>query len=150
MAETVIPHVEKLAKQIGPEQVNVVLLRVYEEPRINADYPEASMKLTWKEHINLLKEYSKKEAEKYLQGIREQLAGAGIKASVEVLMGSPADAIIGYADKHPSTQIVMASHGYSAVSRWAYGSVADKILHGVSNPIFLVRPKKSDRISNSQ
>lgn len=36
--------------------------------------------------------------------------------------------------------ILMATHGRSGISRWEYGSVADKVLHGVSSPIFLVRP----------
>jgi nucleotide-binding universal stress UspA family protein len=143
LAESVIPHLEALAKQFGPEMVNVVLLRVCEEPKITADYPEVSMKSSWKEHVNLVKECFKQEAEKYLQGICEQLSGAGLKASAEVHMGNPADTIIGYIDKHPPVLVVIASHGYSGVSRWAYGSVADKIIHGVSNPIFLVRMKQS-------
>jgi nucleotide-binding universal stress UspA family protein len=35
----------------------------------------------------------------------------------------------------------MATHGSSGPSLWEYGNIADKILHGVSSPIFLVRPK---------
>jgi len=144
LAESVIPHVKTMVKQFGPEKVNVILLRVYEEPSINADYPEASMQLPWKNHVNHIKEYFKKQAEKYLLGVQEKLIGAGLQASVEVLMGNPADAIISYAEKHPHLLIVMASHGYSGISRWAYGSVADKILHSAANPVFLVRAGKSD------
>jgi hypothetical protein len=58
----------------------------------------------------------------------------------DVLMGKPADEIIDYAHKNPFNLIVMARHGRSGISRWEYGSVADKVLHGVSSPVFLVRP----------
>jgi nucleotide-binding universal stress UspA family protein len=35
--------------------------------------------------------------------------------------------------------IVMATHGYSGVRRWALGSVADKVLHATKKPLLLVR-----------
>ena len=41
------------------------------------------------------------------------------------------------ADKN--TLIVMATHGRSGIQRWLLGSVADKVLHGATNHLFLVR-----------
>jgi nucleotide-binding universal stress UspA family protein len=35
--------------------------------------------------------------------------------------------------------IVMATHGYSGIKRWALGSVADKVLHATGVPLLLVR-----------
>jgi nucleotide-binding universal stress UspA family protein len=137
MAEAVLPHVEALAKQRGAELVNIVLLRVVEEPFITADYPESN----WKEHVEKIKEHFKNEAESYLAGVRQRLSAAGLKVTEEVLMGKPADEIIDYAYKNHPNLIIMATHGNSLASRWEYGSVADKVLYGVSSPIFMVRPQ---------
>jgi nucleotide-binding universal stress UspA family protein len=135
-AEVVLPHVEALAKQRGAELVNIVLLRVVVEPFITADYPEPD----WKEHVKKIREHFKKEAESYLAGVQERLAAIGLKVTEKVLMGKPADEIIDYAYKNHPNLIIMATHGNSLASRWEYGNVADKVLYGVSSPIFMVRP----------
>jgi nucleotide-binding universal stress UspA family protein len=65
-----------------------------------------------------------------------------IETIVEV--GDDAAAILDYAHKQPIDLIVMATHGRSGLSRWVYGSVADKVLRGAEVPVLLVRaqPKK--------
>ncbi len=40
--------------------------------------------------------------------------------------------------------IVMATHGYSGVRRWALGSVADKVLHSTTTPLLLVRAQSQE------
>ena len=136
-AESVLPHVESLAKQRGAELVKVVLLRVYEKPFITADYPEPDTEAHEKRIIN----HFKQEAEQYLVKVEKRLADAGLNVRTEVLMGNPANEIINYAQNNHPNLIVMATHGSSGVSLWEYGNIADKILHGVSSPIFLVRPQ---------
>ncbi len=37
--------------------------------------------------------------------------------------------------------IVMATHGYSGIKRWALGSVADKVLRSSRRPLLVFRPK---------
>ena len=139
LGESVLPHVEALAKQRGVELVDVVLLRVCEPPVIPSDYP-ADMPLSWEEHVKQITDHVKQVAEQYLAGVEKRLTDAGLRVRSEVLMGKPADEIIDYADKDPFNLIVMATHGFSGLTRWEYGNVANKVLHGVSSPIFLVRP----------
>jgi nucleotide-binding universal stress UspA family protein len=50
-----------------------------------------------------------------------------------------ADAIIDAVEAHSIDLIVMATHGYSGLRRWALGSVADKALHASPCPLLLVR-----------
>ena len=141
IAEAVLSHVESLAKQRGAELVEVILLRVCEPELVSSDYPEATMPLSWDEHLKRQTAYCKQVSEQYLAGIEKQLSDASLKVRSEVITGaSPADEIISYASKNPFNLIVMATHGHSGLTRWAYGSVADRVLHGVSSPIFLVRP----------
>lgn len=56
-------------------------------------------------------------------------------------IGNPAEIIVTRAAVQDSTLIAMSTHGRSGVQRWLLGSVADKVLHGASNHLLLVRPK---------
>jgi len=98
------------------------------------------MPLSWEEHVKQITDHVKQVSAQYLAGVEKRLTDAGLRGRSEVLMGKPADEIIDYADKNPFNLIVIATHGFSGLSRWEYGSVANKVLHGVSSPIFLVRP----------
>jgi nucleotide-binding universal stress UspA family protein len=140
LSESVLPHVETLAKQRGAEFVDIVLLRVCEPFFVSADYPEASMPLSWQEHVQQQMAWAKSGAVNYLTGVQKRLQDSGLSVQLDVLMGKPADRIIEYAHKKPFNLIVMATHGRSGITRWEYGSVADKVLHGVYSPIFLIRP----------
>lgn len=146
LAESVLPHVEAVAKQRGAEIVDVILLRVCEPPIISSDYPEAIMPLSWEEHVEQQMALCKRASEKYLARAEKQLKDAGLKVRSETLvgkppLGNPANEIIDYANRNPFNLIVMATHGRSGISRWAYGSVAARVLLGVSSPLFLVRPR---------
>ena len=105
--------------------------------------PEASMPLTWEEYVERIKSHFRSGCEQYLRGVEKRLSDAGLKVRSEVLMGDPANELIKYADRNPFNLIAMSTHGRSGLGRWVYGSVADRILHGVSSPIFLVRPHRS-------
>jgi nucleotide-binding universal stress UspA family protein len=140
-AESVLPHVETLAKQRGIEAMNVVLLRVCEHLFVTADYPAASMPLSWSEHVKQMQDHVEEMAAQYLVKIQNRLEYSGLKVTSEVLTGKASDEIIDYAHKNPPNLIVMSTHGYSGIGRWEYGDVADKVLHGVSSPVFLVRPQ---------
>ena len=139
LAESVIPHVEALAKQWGPEEVDVVLLRVCEPVVVPSDYP-ATAELTWEEHAKRETVRPTAECEEYLAGVQKRFEGMGLAARSVVTQGKPADEITEYCRQNPVNMIVMCTHGRSGISRWAYGSVADKVLHGICSPIFMIRP----------
>jgi nucleotide-binding universal stress UspA family protein len=143
LAESVLPHVEVLAKQRGAEPVDVVLLRVSETPTMPSYYgPELSgVSLNWGEYLQREEARRKKVAKEYLAQVEKRLKDSNISVQSKVLEGKAADEIIGYANKNPFNIIVMATHGRSGLSRLVYGSVAANLLQGVSNPIFLVKPK---------
>jgi nucleotide-binding universal stress UspA family protein len=140
VAETILPHTEALTKQRGAELVEVTLIRVCESPFITADYPEATTRLTWKEHVEIVQAKFKKGCEEYLAGVEKRLRDAGITVRSEVLMGNPADEIVSYAKRNHFNLIAMCTHARSQPGRLAYGSVADKVVRGASSPVFLVRP----------
>jgi nucleotide-binding universal stress UspA family protein len=137
LAEVVLPHVEAVAKQRGVELVDVVLLAVCEPTVRQSDYPPEGI-MNWDDHVAKVKQ----GCVQYLAGVEKQLKDAGLNVRSEVQMGDPANTIVEYANTHPFNLIVMSTHGRSGPSRWVFGSVAEKVLQGVSSPIFLVRPSQ--------
>ncbi len=137
LAEAVLPHVKNLAKQWADGLVEVVLLRVCEPPAVSSDYPP-TMPLSWEEHVAIETTKCKLEAGPYLAAIEKQLKEAGLRARHEVPLGSPADAISNYATKHRANLIAMITHGRSGISRWVYGSTAEKVMLAASTPVLLV------------
>ena len=102
------------------------------------------MFLTWEDYIRQEIDNCKRVSRNYLSSIENRLKDIGINVRSVVLVGKPVDEILDYASKIPLNLIVMSSHGESGISRWAYGSVADKIIHRASGPVFLVRRRTLD------
>lgn len=59
--------------------------------------------------------------------------------SFSVRVGRPAEVIIEVAGANHDTLIAMATHGRSGIRRWLLGSVAEKVLHGASTDVLLIR-----------
>jgi len=150
LAECALPHVEELAKGCDTEEVILVSVtervkgyRVLEGP----NQPVAGSELGWMESRQppgqqLVPEaFGKKEkqAQRYLDRIAKKMTAKGINVSTEVLLWKPEEAIVGYAKQYGCDLIVMASHGRSGPSRWAHGSVADKVLKASSIPVLMIR-----------
>ena len=68
-----------------------------------------------------------------------RLHAAGLHVTSEVRVGAPAETIIEVASECQARMIAMATHGYSGLTRWALGSVADAVLHMAGVPVLLVR-----------
>jgi nucleotide-binding universal stress UspA family protein len=137
LAECVIPYVEKLAKDCNAKEI--VLFRVCEPPTIPADYP-ASMPNSWEEHVKELTTSSKQQCSLYLNDAEKKLTDIGIShLKSETHLGEPANEIVDYASRNGIDLIIMASHGRSGPSRWAYGSVADKVFRSTCVPILMIR-----------
>jgi nucleotide-binding universal stress UspA family protein len=57
-------------------------------------------------------------------------------------VGQAAEEIIKAADEIQANIIAMSSHGRSGLSRWAFGSVTDRVLRGGSQPVLVVKAPK--------
>jgi nucleotide-binding universal stress UspA family protein len=68
-----------------------------------------------------------------------RLAGRRCRVGTEVFHGEPVQQVVARAS-HDCDLVIMATHGRMGLDRWAYGSHADRMLHGVSAPLLLVRP----------
>jgi len=140
-AESILPHVMELAKSQGAGNCEVLLLNVCEVSLIPA-YFLSEIPLNWQDHVNRCK----RSAQQYLSKVEKRLKNAGLNVRSVVLMakageGNPANYIVDYANDNDFDLILMSTHGRSGLSRWAFGSVADKVMRRVDMPIFLMRPR---------
>ncbi len=142
LAEQVLPHVKAVLE--GLKDVHVYLLSVAQM----VDYSAASamaypMSMLPSRTVDEDAERRRVEADlrDYLRGIEHQLTREGITVSSEVRFGRPADEIISLASDLKVDLIAMSTHGRSGLARWAYGSVADRVLHAAHCPVLLVRAK---------
>ena len=83
------------------------------------------------------------EAEVYLHNVIERVQKQGLQVNCEVCTGSPANAILEYAESHAIDLIAMATHGRSGLQRWVYGSVTEKVLRAGGFSMLVVRPLPS-------
>ncbi len=120
LAEAALPYGRELAECLGSE---IHMLGVCDLPRL----PE-----------RLLKAYVDDSASKFKR--------AGLRAKAAVICGTPADIILEYAEKNGIDLIIMSTHGRSGLTRWVLGSVADKVLHSVTVPLFLINAKKAEAV----
>jgi nucleotide-binding universal stress UspA family protein len=138
LAECVLPHVEMLATTCGAKEV--VLVSVTERVpgfRVMDDSSQPLGERLVPEAVGK----EEKQAQKYLGKIAKTLEAKGIKVSTEVLMGKPAEEIIIYSHRMNCDLIIMASHGRSGLSRWAHGSVADRVFKATTVPILMIKAK---------
>jgi nucleotide-binding universal stress UspA family protein len=80
-------------------------------------------------------------ASAYLDKTAGQLRAGSLTCSARVIAGAEAQAILDEADAIDADLIAMSTHGRSGLMRWVIGSVADKVVHGMSRPLLLVRAR---------
>ena len=79
------------------------------------------------------------QTDSYLASVRAHLVETGRQATAITLPGAPEQAIVDWADDDPDALVIMSTHGRGGIARWALGSVADKVLHLIPNPMLLIR-----------
>ena len=79
------------------------------------------------------------DAAAYLSEVASSGELEGIKTRIAVFSGQPASHILDVAQEQGIDLIVMCSHGYTGLKRWALGSVAQKVARQSTVPVLLVR-----------
>lgn len=131
LAEVVMPHVTELAKKMNFE---LVLLRVCSLP---------TPVYTTQEYMPDLGEIwdqMKKEAKGYLDEKVRQLQKEGVRRVSSVAVeGEAAEKIIDLARKNFHSLVAMCTHGRTGIDRWVLGSITERVVRHVSEPVLVIR-----------
>ncbi len=149
LAESVLPHVESIAKGCGTEEVILVSVteRIVGYRPVPPGLLQADSRLLPSPPVTKVPVVVGKKqavAQRYLERIARRLEKKKIKVRTKVLLGHPAEEIIAFAERGGADLVLMSSHGRSGVGRWAYGNIADKILRTSGVPVLMVRALASE------
>lgn len=141
LAECVLPHVESVAKGCGAP--NVIFVRVVDPVQLPVGtqsdggdiFTEADAKR------GRMEEDARREsaAKDYLDQLVSRTKYEGVNLRTDVIVGKVAESLAEYAEKNGVDLIIIATHGRSGISRWAWGSVADRVLRSSCVPVLMVR-----------
>ena len=144
IGEAALPNVEELVSNLAPGlKVEVTLYQVVSPLThyVGAGEVVAQIPYTEKEM-----EQIKQKVMDYLDRAGEGLRRKGAIVKCKVGIGKAADEIIKTADEINADLVAMSTHGRSGLSRWAFGSVTDRVLRGGNTPILVVRaPRETEQ-----
>ncbi len=138
-SESTFPHVEELSRNTKRE---VLLLHVSEAPVVPS-YGSRPINPTWKKYRDDTWAEMEKQAVAYLDKVRGALKKKRIKVQSKVVkaeIGKVAQTIMQISREDKADLIIIATQGRSGVSRWVYGSIANRIMEESSQPVLLIRP----------
>lgn len=134
LAECILPHAETLAK--GCQAGAVIFVQVYAPLQIPPSIEPTPLK---QEDIDRISAQGRQLAEQYITGVAKRFESGSAKAEGIVLSGSVTDTLTDYIAKNNIDLVLIATHGSSGISRWVWGSVADRLLRASCAPVMMVR-----------
>ncbi|MBX3001837.1 MAG: universal stress protein [Caldilineaceae bacterium] len=137
LAEEVLSLATSLAHA---QEARLILVRALDPPAMVPADP--SMRDLTTPMASQLGAVEMQAAEFYMQDIANELQRRNIVEQTVVIVGDAADVILDTAEINDVDLIAMCTHGRSGVSRWVYGSVAEKVLHRAPCPLLLLRAQK--------
>ncbi len=139
--EAALPYVDTFLSELSPRvKVEFILIRVVS---LLTHYVVAGEAATPIFYTEKEMEQIQQEARDYLNTVGEGISKK-IGVEIKVKVGSAAEEIIKAADEIDVDLIAMSTHGRHGISRWAFGSITDKVLRGGHKPVLVVRaPKKA-------
>jgi len=162
LAETVLPHVEKIAKGCAVPQV--ILVTVTQPVRVKTPKGERIEQLPVKYQSSIIYYGTSmsniggeivpatlmdlpvtigkmaKTGYDYLARVAQKLKDNGIQVTIAVLIGDIAEEITHFAKEEKADLIVMASRGKRGLRRWDVGNAAEKVFRSTDIPILMVKP----------
>ena len=124
LAEESIPTAINLAKLFGAK---ITLIQIYETLALLENDREIESKRL------------QDRAAQYLSQLEGKIQENGISAEVVIKAGNPGFDICKYAERSDIDLIILTSHGSGTFSRWAIGSVSDKVMRHSPKPVLLLR-----------
>ena len=134
LAEQALPHAAAMAERF---QAELILLKVLVPLASNLNLPPGAVKKA--------EAATRELASEYLARVAARVQKKEIPIKNVTVTGRPHEEIVRFAETEQVDVVVMCTRGYSGVSRWLMGSVADRVARSVNVPVLLVRAPKESR-----
>lgn len=86
-----------------------------------------------------INDYYREQGMAALASARKKLDTAGLAYTYHISIGTPAEAIVQYAQEQQVDQITMGAQGRGTLSALLLGSVVSKVLHFAAAPVLIVK-----------
>ncbi len=140
IGEAALPYVEELLSKLSPRvKVELTLIRVVS---LLTHYVAAGEVMTPISYTEKEMEQIQQQARDYLNTVGEGVRSKKVSVNIRIGIGNAAEEIIKAADEINVDLIAMSTHGRHGISRWAFGSVTDRVLRGGHRPVLVVRAPK--------
>ena len=98
------------------------------------------------ESFTVIKDSISEKEEKFVENIRnyfstleKRVKETGASYELVIKKGNPAETICGFVEENEIDLIAISTHGRGGISRWALGSVADKVVQSSLKSVLLIR-----------
>ncbi len=134
LSEQALDYVNQI---VDPTVGKITLLSVLDMPEypLGAYYPSM---MTVDMNSDNVTEKMIPRTQEYLHHSAQPLKKQGYTIEIEVVVGEAAAVIVDQADEKSVDAIIMSTHGRSGLSRWIFGSIANKVLMAAPCPVFVV------------
>ena len=140
VGEAALPYVKELLSTLSPRtKLELILLQVVSLQSYYVYAGDTMSPVTYT--VGEIKQI-RKSSLNYLSRVGKDLKAKGFVVANKVEVGSAADEILRVADEMDVDLIAMSTHGRHGISRWAFGSVTDRVLRGGHKPVLVVRAPK--------
>lgn len=137
LAEAALPAATELASKFNSK---MTLVWVIQPPHLIMTAANGSV---YAQLLTEMRHQSEQDAQSYLRSHKGSLRQQGYDVQAVVVEGeNVADALLDVATDRAIDTIVMSTHGRGGISRWVFGSVADKVLRQAEVPVLLIRAKE--------
>lgn len=135
LGECSLEHVKAIAT--GCSVPEVILLRVIEPLSAATVASLAEAGGNW---VTAAENENRDQSKDYVAKMVKQLNREGLATKGETPYGRADEEILKYAEKNKVDLIIMSTHGRSGISRWAFGSVTDRVVRHSTIPVLIVTP----------
>ena len=144
LGETALSYVGGLIARMAPgEKVTITLLHVITETRHDLNLQGGGEVVTipyTEEELSEMKNAATDYLNKVGDGLRNEKVTVICKVSVST---NPAEEIIKTEEEVNADLVAMSTHGRGGISRFALGSIADKVMRGGTIPVLMVRAREA-------
>ena len=138
-AERALAFACEFAQQVGAKHIAVVHA-YYVPPEIAAYVPD---------RVPAYTDALSEQAHEQLKGCQKTLDAAGISSEVLAVRGSPAEVVARVASEQNADLVVIGSHGRTGFSRFALGSVAERVVARAPCAVITIKPEDAEQEEGS-